>query len=192
MRPCRGGDLGERGCSGFGRYYRDSQHCWPRDPIIGLIEEPPPGGFSLLGDFRYWPIADLRLGECDVRSRWQSGPVAARMLMSPFDPKLTCRVDPMLPLSEEKPTSRPRRLGGSASVDFAAFAAGNLDDAQRLVLAMHVTQCQNRVGDPMIKEPTADQLKRSPGLAKRDRGPTNGQLGGQPGEPQRGSSSGGG
>jgi hypothetical protein len=48
------------------------------------------------------------------------------------------------------------------------------------------------VGDPMIKEPTADQLKRSPGLARRDRGPTNGQLGGQPGEPQRGSSSGGG
>lgn len=48
------------------------------------------------------------------------------------------------------------------------------------------------VGDPMIKEPTANQLKRSPGLARHDRGPTAGQLGGQPGEPQRGSSSGGG
>ena len=48
------------------------------------------------------------------------------------------------------------------------------------------------VGDPMIKEPTAEQLKRSPGLARRDRGPTNGQLGGQPGEPQRGGSSNGG
>jgi hypothetical protein len=48
------------------------------------------------------------------------------------------------------------------------------------------------VGDPMIKEPTADQLKRSPGFARRDRGPTNGQLGGQPGEPQRGGNSNGG
>ena len=48
------------------------------------------------------------------------------------------------------------------------------------------------VGDPMIKEPTADQLKNSRGLAKHDRGPTNGQLGGQPGETQRGGSSGGG
>jgi hypothetical protein len=48
------------------------------------------------------------------------------------------------------------------------------------------------VGDPMIKEPTADQLKRTPGIARRDRGPTNGQLGGQPGEPQRGSSTNGG
>ena len=48
------------------------------------------------------------------------------------------------------------------------------------------------VGDPMIKQPTADQLKRSRGLASHDRGPTNGQLGGQPGEPQRGSSTGGG
>lgn len=48
------------------------------------------------------------------------------------------------------------------------------------------------VGDPMIKEPTADQLKRSPGLVRHDRGPTNGQLGGQPGEPQRGSNNGGG
>jgi hypothetical protein len=48
------------------------------------------------------------------------------------------------------------------------------------------------VGDPMIKEPTADQLKRSGGLARHDRGPTNGQLGGQPGEPQRGTSSNGG
>lgn len=47
------------------------------------------------------------------------------------------------------------------------------------------------VGDPMIKEPTADQLKRSGGLARRDRGPTNGQLGGQPGEPQRGGTGGG-
>jgi|HubBroStandDraft_2_1064218.scaffolds.fasta_scaffold13270_2 hypothetical protein len=37
------------------------------------------------------------------------------------------------------------------------------------------------VGDPMIKQPTADQLKQSRGLAKHDRGPTNGQLGGQPG-----------
>ena len=36
--------------------------------------------------------------------------------------------------------------------------------------------------DPMIKEPTADQLKRNPSLAKRDRGPTNGRLGGPPGE----------
>ncbi len=48
------------------------------------------------------------------------------------------------------------------------------------------------VGDPMIKQPTADQLKQSRGLAKHDRGPTNGQLGGQPGEPQRGTSSNGG
>ena len=36
--------------------------------------------------------------------------------------------------------------------------------------------------DPMIKQPTADQLKRNPGLARRDRGPTNGRLGGAPGE----------
>jgi hypothetical protein len=48
------------------------------------------------------------------------------------------------------------------------------------------------VRDPMIKEPTANQLKLSPGLARRDRGSTNGQLGGQPGEPQRGGSSNGG
>ena len=41
------------------------------------------------------------------------------------------------------------------------------------------------VGDPMIKEPTADQLKRNPSLAKHDRGPTGGYLGGQPGERQR-------
>jgi hypothetical protein len=34
----------------------------------------------------------------------------------------------------------------------------------------------------MIKEPTADQLKRNPSLARRDRGPTNGRLGGPPGE----------
>lgn len=37
-------------------------------------------------------------------------------------------------------------------------------------------------GDPMIKEPTADQLKRNPGLARRDKGPTNGRIGGPPGE----------
>ena len=36
--------------------------------------------------------------------------------------------------------------------------------------------------DPMIKEPTADQLKRNPSLARRDRGPTNGRLGGPLGE----------
>ncbi len=36
--------------------------------------------------------------------------------------------------------------------------------------------------DPMIKEPTADQLKRNPALARHDRGPTNGRLGGPPGE----------
>ena len=34
------------------------------------------------------------------------------------------------------------------------------------------------VGDPLIKEPTFDQLRRFPGLARRDQGPTNGQLGG--------------
>jgi hypothetical protein len=38
------------------------------------------------------------------------------------------------------------------------------------------------VGDPMIMEPTADQLKRNPSLAKRDRGPTGGRIGGPPGE----------
>jgi hypothetical protein len=48
------------------------------------------------------------------------------------------------------------------------------------------------VGGPMIKEPTADQLKHSRGAARRDRGPTGGQLGGQPGEPQRGGSNNGG
>lgn len=49
-------------------------------------------------------------------------------------------------------------------------------------------------GDPMIKEPTADQLKRNPALARRDRGPTDGRLGGPPGErrAQGGSAGGGG
>ncbi len=38
--------------------------------------------------------------------------------------------------------------------------------------------------DPMSKEPTYDQLHHSKGrgLARRDRGPTNGALGGAPGE----------
>jgi hypothetical protein len=36
--------------------------------------------------------------------------------------------------------------------------------------------------DPLIKEPTYDQIRRSPRLARRDRGPTNGRLGGPPGE----------
>jgi hypothetical protein len=36
--------------------------------------------------------------------------------------------------------------------------------------------------DPLIKEPTYDQLHHSRGLARRDRGPTNGQIGGPPGE----------
>ena len=45
--------------------------------------------------------------------------------------------------------------------------------------------------DPMIREPTADQLKRNPGLAKHDRGPTNGRLGGQPGELRRTGTNGG-
>ncbi len=36
--------------------------------------------------------------------------------------------------------------------------------------------------DPMIKEPTYDQLRHSRGLARRDRGPTNGRLGGPLGE----------
>jgi hypothetical protein len=48
------------------------------------------------------------------------------------------------------------------------------------------------VGDPMIKEPTYDQRQRNRGLVRHDRGPTNGQLGGQPGETQRGSSTNGG
>ncbi len=43
-------------------------------------------------------------------------------------------------------------------------------------------EVRQSTGDPMIKEPTADQLKRNPGLARRDRGPTNGQIGGPPGE----------
>ena len=47
------------------------------------------------------------------------------------------------------------------------------------------------VGDPMIKEPTADQLARGV-KKKRDLGPTGGQLGGQPGEPQRGGNGNGG
>jgi hypothetical protein len=42
------------------------------------------------------------------------------------------------------------------------------------------------IGDPMIKEPTYDQRQHSRELPRHDRGPTNGQLGGQPGEPQRG------
>ena len=33
------------------------------------------------------------------------------------------------------------------------------------------------IGDPLIKEPTYDQLRRSPGIWRRDRGPVNGQLG---------------
>ncbi len=41
-------------------------------------------------------------------------------------------------------------------------------------------------GDPMIKEPTADQLKRNPALARRDKGPTAGRLGGPPGETRNG------
>lgn len=43
-------------------------------------------------------------------------------------------------------------------------------------------EAKQSTGDPMIKEPTADQLKRNPGLARRDRGPTNGRIGGPPGE----------
>ena len=47
------------------------------------------------------------------------------------------------------------------------------------------------VGDPMIKEPTYDQRMRSRGTVRRDRGPTGGYLGGQPGEPQRAGTNGG-
>jgi hypothetical protein len=36
--------------------------------------------------------------------------------------------------------------------------------------------------DPMSKEKTYDQLHHSRGRARRDKGPTNGQLGGPPGE----------
>ncbi len=47
------------------------------------------------------------------------------------------------------------------------------------------------VGDPLNQEPTYDQLRRNPGLATRDRGPTGGQLGGF-GSQQEGSGGGGG
>ncbi len=43
-------------------------------------------------------------------------------------------------------------------------------------------EAKQSTSDPMTKEPTADQLRRNPGLAQRDRGPTNGRLGGPPGE----------
>ena len=43
-------------------------------------------------------------------------------------------------------------------------------------------EARQYTGDPMIKEPTADQLKHNPGLARHDRGPTGGRLGGPPGE----------
>jgi len=43
-------------------------------------------------------------------------------------------------------------------------------------------EAKQYTSDPMIKEPTADQLKRNPGLARRDRGPTAGRIGGPPGE----------
>jgi hypothetical protein len=46
--------------------------------------------------------------------------------------------------------------------------------------------------DPLIKEPTSDQLRRSPGLARRGRGPTNGQLGGTVQSQQESGASGGG
>jgi hypothetical protein len=47
------------------------------------------------------------------------------------------------------------------------------------------------VGDPLNQEPTYDQLRRNPGLATRDRGPTDGHLGGF-GSQQEGSGGGGG
>ena len=43
-------------------------------------------------------------------------------------------------------------------------------------------EAKQYTSDPMIKEPTADQLRRNPGLARHDRGPTNGRIGGPPGE----------
>ncbi len=43
-------------------------------------------------------------------------------------------------------------------------------------------EVKQSTGDPMINEPTAEQLKRNPGLARRDRGPTAGQVGGPPGD----------
>jgi hypothetical protein len=58
-------------------------------------------------------------------------------------------------------------IGGTA---YAQMTKGSPAEAKQLS------------ADPMIKEPTADQLKRNPGLARRDRGPTNGRLGGPPGE----------
>jgi hypothetical protein len=48
------------------------------------------------------------------------------------------------------------------------------------------------VGDPMIQEPTYDQLRRSPELARRYRGPTNGELGGGAGSQQDAGGGGGG
>jgi hypothetical protein len=47
-------------------------------------------------------------------------------------------------------------------------------------------EAKQYTSDPMIKEPTADQLKRNPALARHDRGPTGGSLGGPPGETREG------
>ena len=58
-------------------------------------------------------------------------------------------------------------IGGTA---YAQMTKGSPAEAKQLS------------ADPMIKQQTADQLKRNPGLARRDRGPTNGRLGGPPGE----------
>ena len=58
-------------------------------------------------------------------------------------------------------------IGGTA---YAQMTKGGPAEAKQLT------------ADPMIKEPTADQLKRNPSLARHDRGPTDGRLGGRPGE----------
>lgn len=75
------------------------------------------------------------------------------------------------------------------AVAVALLLAGTAANAQQSKLPGG-PDAKQWVGDPMIKEPTADQRAR--GVKKRDPGPTGGQLGGQPGEPQRGSNNNGG
>ncbi len=64
----------------------------------------------------------------------------------------------------------------------AAFLVSIGGRAQAQMTTGGPAEAKQATSDPMIKAPTADQLKRNPGLARRDRGTTDGRRGGPPGE----------
>lgn len=67
----------------------------------------------------------------------------------------------------------------AAAIAFFIFIGGT---AHAQMTRGSPAEVKQGTADPMIKEPTADQLKLNPSLARRDKGPTNGRIGGPPGE----------